>query len=112
MKRVHTFLDGTTREYTDAENKVLDDAKDANRIYHKLQHIKLLRKRRLEATDHLALGDRTMSDAMKTWRQTLRDLPQNNTTEAEYDALLEVDDGEGKQPPFAFKHSVWKEPSS
>ena len=42
---------------------------------------------------------------MKTWRQTLRDLPQNNTTEAKYDELL-AKDSDGN-----LTHSVWTKPS-
>ena len=37
----------------------------------------------------MANSDVTMPDYIKTWRQTLRDLPQNNTTESQYDTLLE-----------------------
>ena len=33
------------------------------------------RNKRLEATDWMALGDVTMSDAWKTYRQDLRDIP-------------------------------------
>ena len=39
-----------------------------------------LRSRRnvlLAETDYLALADNTLTDAMKTYRQTLRDLPAN-----------------------------------
>jgi hypothetical protein len=46
-----------------------------------------------------------MPDYIKTWRQTLRDLPQNNTTESQYDALL-AKDGDGK-----LTNSVWKQPT-
>ena len=65
----------------------------------------MYRNRRLEQTDYLALSDVTMSDAVKTWRQTLRDLPQNNTTEAKYDELL-AKDSDGN-----LTHSVWTKPS-
>ena len=33
-----------------------------------------------------------MPDNIKTWRQSLRDIPQNNTTEAKYDELLARDE--------------------
>ncbi len=39
----------------------------------------------------MAVSDLTMSDAWKTKRQSWRDIPQNNSTEAEYDAILERD---------------------
>ena len=43
-----------------------------------------------------------MPDDVKTWRQTMRDIPANYTTETEYDELLARDtDGH-------LTHSVWK----
>ena len=57
----------------------------------KLAKIRKLRLNRLEQTDWMATSDVTMADSTKTWRQSLRDLPQNNTTEAEYDLLLARD---------------------
>ena len=70
----------------------------------KLNYIKELRLKKLIETDYLALSDNTMPDNIKTWRQSLRDLPQNNTTEAEYDALL-ARDSDGN-----LTHSVWSKP--
>ena len=78
------------------------NSKSADR---KLSKIRLYRNRRLEQTDYLALSDVTMNDAVKTWRQTLRDLPQNNTTEAKYDELL-AKDSNGN-----LSNSVWTKPS-
>ena len=37
----------------------------------------------LAETDWMALGDVTMSDAWKTYRQALRDIPASNTTYAD-----------------------------
>jgi len=71
----------------------------------KLARIKFLRKERLEATDYMANSDVTMPDYIKTWRQTLRDLPQNNTTESQYDTLLE------QNADDSLKHSVWTQPT-
>ena len=85
----------------DAQNKAWNDA-SASR---KLTKIKNIRKEKLQATDYMALSDVTMSDAVKTWRQTLRDLPQNNTTEAKYDELL------AKDSSGNLTHSVWTKPS-
>jgi hypothetical protein len=72
----------------------------------KLNKIKRFRKIRLEATDYMSFEDVTMPDYIKTWRQTLRDLPQNNTTESSYDTLLERNDDK------SLKHSVWTQPTS
>ena len=95
--------DATTEEQAviDARQKEWDDSSSAR----KLAEIKSIRLEKLIETDYLALSDVTMSDAVKTWRQTLRDLPQNNTTEAKYDELL-ARDSEGK-----LTHSVWTKPS-
>ena len=45
----------------------------------KLGYIKQMRLERLIETDYLANSDVTMPDNVKTWRQTLRDLPANHT---------------------------------
>ena len=46
------------------------------------REMEMIRKHRdnlLTETDWMALGDVTMSDAMKTYRQALRDIPASNT---------------------------------
>jgi len=45
------------------------------------------RTQRLASTDWYALQDVTMSDAMETYRQDLRDLPAGLSTEAEVKAV-------------------------
>ena len=45
--------------------------------------LRFKRNRLLEQTDYLALSDVTMSDAWKTYRQSLRDLTDGLTTESE-----------------------------
>jgi hypothetical protein len=70
----------------------------------KLAQIKEIRLQKLRETDYLANSDVTMPDNVKTWRQTLRDLPANHTDEAAYDALL-ARDSDGN-----LTHSVWSKP--
>ena len=95
--------DMTTEEQAQYDKDLAEwNSKSADR---KLSKVRLYRNRRLKQTDYLALSDVTMSDAMKTWRQTLRDLPQNNTTEAKYDELL-AKDSDGN-----LTNSVWTKPS-
>jgi len=72
----------------------------------KLTKIRAMRLKRLKATDYLANSDVTMPDYIKTWRQTLRDLPANHTNENAYDLLL-ARDSDGK-----LTHSVWTQPTS
>jgi hypothetical protein len=84
----------------EADRKEWNDA-SATR---KLEQIKKIRLQKLQETDYLAMSDNTMPDNIKTWRQSLRDLPQNNTTETQYDALL-ARDSDGN-----LTHSVWSKP--
>ena len=95
--------DMTTSEQ--AEHDAVMTEINNQKVSKKLERIKKMRLEKLEETDYLALSDVTMSDAVKTWRQTLRDLPQNNTTEAKYDELL-AKDSDGN-----LTNSVWTKPS-
>jgi len=81
------------------------------RIQEKLNDLRVFRDKRLKQTDHLANSDRTMSDEMKEWRQKLRDIPQDYTTEAEYDLLLKKDEDPTSATFDQLTHSVWKKPS-
>ena len=95
--------DMTTEEQAQYDKDLAEwNSKSADR---KLSKVRLYRNRKLSETDYLAMSDNTMSDEMKTWRQTLRDQPQNNTTEAKYDELL-ARDSDGN-----LTHSVWTKPS-
>ena len=100
-------VNGKNVKLTDAEIKELQDrdtayaAKSGER---KLAEIKDIRLQKLKETDYLSNSDVTMPDNIKTWRQSLRDLPQNNTTEEQYDALL-VRDDDGN-----LTNSIWSKP--
>ena len=94
--------DMTTEEQAQYDKDLAEwNSKSADR---KLSQIRLYRNRKLKETDYLANSDVTMPDNIKTWRQSLRDLPQNNTTEAEYDALL-ARDSDGN-----LTNSIWSKP--
>tara|TARA_R110001599_G_C11725467_1_gene606090 strand:- start:40 stop:366 length:327 start_codon:yes stop_codon:yes gene_type:complete len=96
--------DMTADEQAQYDKDLADwNSKSATR---KLNKIKKFRKRRLEATDYMSFSDVTMPDYIKTWRQTLRDLPANHTDEDAYDTLLERNDDK------SLKHSVWTQPTS
>ena len=69
----------------------------------KLQDIRDIRNRRLANTDYLAMSDNVMSDEMKTYRQSMRDIPQDYS-EADYDDLLARDE-QGN-----LTHTVWSKP--
>lgn len=75
------MIDGETVQFTkeeevarDAEEKAWLDATPTRLM------VALRRKRDalLAETDYMALSDVTMTDAWKTYRQALRDLPANN----------------------------------
>ena len=100
-------INGVSREMTAEEQTEFDaqqtawNSKSADR---KLAEIKQIRLQKLQETDFYALSDVTMSDAMSTYRQKMRDLPQDYTTEDEYDLLLARDE-QGN-----LTHSVWSKP--
>ena len=95
--------DMTTEEQAQYDKDLAEwNSKSADR---KLSKVRLYRNRRLKQTDYLANSDVIMPDYIKTWRQVLRDLPQNNTTESQYDTLLTKDtDGN-------LTNSVWTQPT-
>jgi hypothetical protein len=92
-----------------SEEQALKDAEDKawtdNSASRKLEIIKQLRLEKLQATDWMSNSDVTMPDYIKTWRQTLRDLPANHTNENAYDLLL-ARDSDGK-----LTHSTWTQPT-
>ena len=95
------------REMT-AEEQAKYDARqiewDNESSARKLAEIKKERNRKLQETDFYALSDVTMSSEMSTYRQALRDIPQDYTTEDEYDLLLARDE-QGN-----LTHTVWEKP--
>ena len=73
-------------------------------IAKKLNWIKEIRLEKLKETDYLGLSDTTLSVAMSNYRQSLRDIPQHNTTEEQYDLLL-ARDGDNN-----LTHAIWSKP--
>jgi len=92
----------TTEEIAEANarDKAWNDA-SATR---KLVKIKEIRLQKLIETDYLANSDVTMPDNIKTWRQSLRDIPSNHTDEDAYDLLLARDSDK------KLTHSIWSKP--
>tara|TARA_R100001530_G_scaffold128270_1_gene97919 strand:- start:57 stop:395 length:339 start_codon:yes stop_codon:yes gene_type:complete len=112
MPRFHTTPTGnipfTAEEETqrDAEEKAWNDA-SADR---KLTEIKKIRLQKLQETDYLANTDVVMADNVKTWRQSLRDLPANHTDENAYDLLLAREIDKSKDNYGQLTHNVWSKP--
>ena len=101
------FVNGVAVEMTDAEIQARVDewnAWESKSGERKLEQIKEIRLQKLIETDYLANSDVTMPDNIKTWRQSLRDIPQDFSTEEQYDALL-IRDSDGN-----LTHSVWSKP--
>jgi len=76
---------------------------NGGRKAHKLDLIRRHRDGLLRETDLFALSDRTMSEEMTTFRQNLRDIPQNYTTEEQLDELMAKDE-------TGLTHTVWSKP--
>ena len=102
VKGKQEVIDFTADEQTirDAEVKAWNDASGDR----KLAQIKQMRLERLIETDYLANSDVTMLDNIKIWRQSLRDIPQDFTTEEQYNLLLARDE-QGN-----LTHSIWSKP--
>ena len=96
-----TFRDYTAEEQADydARMKALNDSI----VPRKLESIRKLRNEKLSETDYLAFADNTLSDEMKTYRQSMRDIPQDYS-EADYDELLARDEQNN------LTHTVWSKP--
>ena len=76
----------------------------------KLEVIKQLRLEKLMETDYLALSDNIMSDEMKAFRKSMRDIPQDYTTEEQYDLLLARETDKTKTNFGQLTHTVWSKP--
>ena len=99
---VREEITGSELSQLEAREKAWNDA-SASR---KLLDIKKIRLQKLIETDYLSNSDVTMPDNIKTWRQSLRDIPSNHTDEDAYDLLL-ARNSDGK-----LTHSVWTQPTS
>ena len=109
MAKTYTWEDvgdSNLRVIPQAEKEVIAaqwNAEEAKRPDRKLAEIKQIRLQKLKDTDYLGLSDTTLSVAMSNYRQGLRDIPQNNTTEEQYDLLLARVDGQ-------LTHAIWSKP--
>ena len=84
------------RDMTDEEITAYNNGK--RNASEKLEDIRQLRNEKLSETDYLA-----MSDEMKAFRKSMRDIPQDYSAD-KYDELL-ARDSDGK-----LTHTVWEKP--
>ena len=96
------IINGVERNLTEDELK--NRPPSVNLVDAKLVTIREMRLEKLIETDYLANSDVTMPDNIKTWRQSLRDIPSNHTDEDAYDLLL-AKDSDGN-----LTHSIWSKP--
>ena len=83
-------VDGVRIQFTPEEEAARDAeeaAWEAGAFDRAIAGLRNDRNRRLSVTDFYALQDVTMSDAMTSYRQDLRDLPAGLSTEAEVQAV-------------------------
>ena len=106
-------INGITRDMTAEEQAEYDTRvaeREATKSQRQLEEIKEIRLEKLQETDFYALSDVTMPYNNKTWRQSLRDLPQTYTTESEYDELLARETDKTKNNFGQLTHTVWEKP--
>jgi hypothetical protein len=98
---------GIIREAT-AEEQAEIDARQSKAVSNKpieqLAKIREIRNRKLSETDYLAMSDNTMSDEMKEFRKSMRDIPQDYSAD-KYDELLAIDSNGN------LTNSIWTKPS-
>jgi len=116
MTKIYTKADVGTdsgREMTDSEKQAMVDkwnAIEQKAPQRKLNKIKKIRLQKLQETDYLSNSDVTMPDNIKTWRQSLRDIPANHTDENAYDLLLATETDDTKDNFGQLTHSIWSKP--
>jgi C-terminal processing protease CtpA/Prc len=106
MVRYHATPNGNV-QFTaeeEAEWDAIQTAWNSKKVDRKLAQIKQIRLEKLESTDWMSNSDVTMPSYIKTWRQSLRDITANFTSESDYDSLLEKENGK-------LKHSIWTQPT-
>ena len=84
MANGHKMVDDKLVEMTDAEQKEFDDRKTAwnnDATNRRMLELRRQRDALLLETDYMALGDVTMTDAWKTYRQALRDITTQTPTD-------------------------------
>ena len=106
MSEYTHLINGKEIPFTEEEitaRKEEEKAWNDDKPNRQLSEIRDLRNQKLFETDYLAMSDNTMSDEMKNYRQSMRDIPQDYS-EADYDDLLARDE-QGN-----LTHTVWSKP--
>ena len=104
-KYTHDYVNGVKVELTAEQIKAYEDrdkAWESEKSNRDLQTIKDLRLEKLKETDWWVLRG-SMTEAQSTYRQNLRNIPQDYSAD-KYDELLARDDNNN------LTHSVWSKP--
>ena len=83
------LIDGVRYNFTSEEEAQRNQEEanwEAGKFDRAIEYLRTRRNRLLAETDYLALSDNTMSEAMTTYRQNLRDATNGLTTVAEVEA--------------------------
>jgi hypothetical protein len=83
-------IDGNShdpKQYVQSHFKGNNTAKNARLLADEWTQIRAERTRLIIETDHLALSDQTLSDAMTTYRQALRDIPTAQGSVTKYSQI-------------------------
>ena len=84
MANANKMVDNQIVEMTDAEQKEFDDrntAWDNDAPNRRIVELRRQRDALLVETDYMALGDVTLSDTWKTYRQALRDITKQTPSD-------------------------------
>ena len=104
-KYIH-LINGVEVPFTEEEitaRKAEEKAWLDGHVERQLFEIRNLRNQKLSETDYLGMSDNTMSDEMKAFRKSMRDIPQDYSAD-KYDELLARDE-QGN-----LTHTVWEKP--
>ena len=84
-------IDGNShdpKQYVQSHFVGQDDTRDARLLAEEWEQIRNERTRLLAETDWMAMSDNTVSAAWKTYRQELRDLPDDQSSKTSYDDIV------------------------
>jgi len=86
----YKLVNGVRKKFTKAEETARDaeELAWANGSFDRaIKYLRIKRDNLLKETDYLALSDNTMSDEIKTYRQSLRDITEGLTTVEEVEGV-------------------------
>ncbi len=94
MKKIEVTLENPNGVLIDLTAEEIEFKNNEDLVYvagafdRKIAELRRNRNILLAETDYLALSDNTMSEAMTTYRQTLRDITNGLTTVADVEAVV------------------------